>query len=163
MCATLIARLRLFGVVTLLIFSACRQRKVSPPADSTVPRAPVPTSSALDPRIAFVVTGGSWKRGEQSGDYRIVVRNGGYEHISSRVSIEWLEADPDSGVFVRASRELDTIPEGVYSIGLPGIEVLAGRSELILSGTSTHENSKRSWRFLLGEPNVVRTLSDSAR
>jgi hypothetical protein len=166
----MIASVRL-GVVSLLILSACSQSEDGSRADVSVPNNPAPTTPvpntsvpptpALDPQVEFVVTGGSWQRGEQSGEYRIVVRNSGYEHVSSRVNVEWLEANPDSGTFVRASRTLEAITDGVYSIGLPKIEIVAGRSELILSGTHTYEYSHRGWRFVLGEPDVVRTISDS--
>lgn len=157
---------RRLGAVALLILSGCRQREVSSHTDTSasrtaVPATCVPSDSVLDPQVAFVVTGGSWQRGKESGGYRIVVRSAGFEHVSSRVTVEWLEANPDAGTFVRASVELETIPTGLYSIALPNVEQLDGRAELVLSGSHAYAYTERGWRFALGEPNVVRTISDS--
>ena len=162
----MISSARLPGVAILLLLAGCLPRDGAPKADSVAVNTPArdtaaPAHAALDPEIEFVVTGGSWDRGDQSGHYRIVVRNTGFEHVSSRVHVEWLATNPDSGTFVRASVKIDTIPGGMYSIGLPALERRAGAFELVLSGTHTYALNERKWRFALGEPGAVRTVSDS--
>jgi hypothetical protein len=44
---------------------------------------------ALDPTIAHVVTGGHWTKGGAGGQYRIIVRTGGFEHVASELFIQF--------------------------------------------------------------------------
>ena len=57
----------------------------------------------LDPRVAFVVTGGEWQHGDEGGTVRIIVLSGGFEHLTSLLFVQWLATDPDS-VFPRVLR-----------------------------------------------------------
>lgn len=52
-----------------------------------------PRVATIDPTVDSVVSGGYWIDGADRGTYRVVVRSGGFDHIVSDVTIEWL-SDP---------------------------------------------------------------------
>jgi hypothetical protein len=45
--------------------------------------------------VVSVVSGGHWQEGARSGTYRVVTTREGWEHLWSRLAVEWL-ADPGS-------------------------------------------------------------------
>src|SRR6186713_464278 len=49
----------------------------------------------VSPAIVQVVSGGYWEAGPQHGIYRAIVENQGFEHVSSRLWLEWV-AEPDN-------------------------------------------------------------------
>jgi hypothetical protein len=46
--------------------------------------------------VLFAQTGGQWQKGEQEGFYRVLVISGGFEHVISRLYIQWIALDQDN-------------------------------------------------------------------
>ena len=46
--------------------------------------------SNVPPSVHAVLSGGYWQSGIEAGTYRVVVINTGWEHVTSRVFIEWV-------------------------------------------------------------------------
>ena len=42
------------------------------------------------PDVESVISGGYWEDGAQSGRYRVVLVNSGFEHVTSRLRVEWV-------------------------------------------------------------------------
>jgi hypothetical protein len=124
-------------------------------AQSTAANEP----SALGPAIVHVVSGGAWSDETTSGEWRAVVRNRGFEHVRSRLTIEWLAADPDSQVTrVVRSRRVTEFEREPWSLGPP--KFLRDRQGwvLVIEGTNPYTLVTRSWRFRLGRPAVLAPL-----
>jgi hypothetical protein len=60
---------------------------IRPASTNTQEPASVPTD------LAYVVTGGWWQHGQESGRYRVLVFSPGFEHVISQVFIQWVR-DP---------------------------------------------------------------------
>src|SRR5713226_6222542 len=78
-------------------------------------------STPLDPTVSYVVTGGRWSDSTGGGEYRVIVRTGGFEHVGSALSIEWLQEprNQDDPGTVRARVTVDSITEGIWLLELP--------------------------------------------
>ena len=48
---------------------------------------------AIDPDVASVVSGGWWSHADADGWYRVIVRTGGFEHVVSDLTLQWMR-DP---------------------------------------------------------------------
>jgi hypothetical protein len=124
-------------------------------AQSTATNEP----SALDPAIAHVVSGGAWTDDSTSGEWRAVVRNRGFEHVRSRLTIDWLAADPDSQVTrVVRSRRVTEFEREPWSLGPPKFRRDRQGWWLLIEGTNPYTLVTRSWRFRLGRPGVLAPL-----
>lgn len=95
----------------------------------------------LDPNIVFVFSGQS----EKAGDFRIVVINVGFEHVSSKVRLEWLEMGPEQTAVIKKSVWVEEIGNGMLSVAMPVWS--PGKQELLLS--ATHSYSMEKHRFTL--------------
>jgi len=74
----------------------------------------------IDPGIYYVVTGGHWESNDMTGQYRIIIYNRGWEHISSEIFIQWLSADQTKQeIGVISSVRINELSEGLYSTGIP--------------------------------------------
>ena len=74
----------------------------------------------LDPTVTFVVSGGHWTADGTEGNYRVIVRSGGFDHIVSELFVQWVQ-DPRSendSTAVRASVKVDSL-SGIWSLGQP--------------------------------------------
>jgi hypothetical protein len=113
----------------------------------------------LPGEIAHVVTGGWWTdSADADGRFRIVVVSGGWEHVSSRVYLDWLRADEDSlGLVLQTQVLVSEIEEGVWVVGPPTLSCEGGRCEASLIGTNTYTQEKRGWRLELYGPGRYRT------
>lgn len=85
-----------------------------------------PTSAAsepeLDAEIAFVSTGGAWSNGDRTGFVRVVVVNGGFEHATSSLFLQWLAVDREREAWIVESLPVTSINHpGVWSLGQPKI------------------------------------------
>jgi hypothetical protein len=101
---------------------------------------------ALDPDIVAVVSG----YGEQSGSFRIVVVNSGYEHVSSKVRLEWLETGPDQETLIRQSVWIEEIGNGMLSLAMPVLS--PENTEIFLSATHTYSMEKYEFTLTVLEP-----------
>ena len=50
-------------------------------------------TGGIDPSIWRVVGGGFWQEGKSYGNYRVVVKNVGWEHTRSYLFLQWLKTD----------------------------------------------------------------------
>jgi len=94
---------------------------------------------ATDPRISSVVSGGYWEGNGEHGFYRVIVFTGGYEHVSSWVTAEWVR-EPRTNTemaAVRTSRQL--VGPGFFSLGAPLLSSEPKRVRVRLEGVRTHE------------------------
>ena len=123
-------------------------------------KAPAQEQSPLDPSVTHVVSGGTWRSREGEGTFRVVVRNQGWEHVSSRLTVEWLAANQDSrSVTVLRSQSPAEISEGRWSLGAPQLIRQSARWMLLIEGTNPYTLATRRWRFALGPPGVVTVQS----
>lgn len=120
--------------------------------------------AGLDASLRTVQGGGSWKAGERYGGYRLVVVEGGFEHVSTAGYLQWLWANEDSStVEVISTVPLTEIGRGIWSFGegefchLPD-----GSVELILPATHTYTLEQQTFRFRLGAPGQYQFLETPA-
>ena len=117
--------------------------------------APNETSPVLALDVAHVVTGGGWTSGEQDGVFRVIVRNHGWEHVSSTLTVEWLANDADSQETRVAQRRTVEIPDGRWSLGTPRLTGSRSGWDLFIEGTNPYTLVTRRWKIRLGRPGVV--------
>jgi hypothetical protein len=103
-------------VVLTLGLSACPRPPRRPPS-----RPAPPPPSAVDSAVSDIATGGSWREGDQSGMFRVVVRGGGRKAMRSEVVVQWLRWDDNADQPV----EVRSVPITELSRG--GIIVTATR------------------------------------
>lgn len=110
-------------------------------ADSNVPAS-----------IHSVVSGGYWKAEGRGGLYRVVVVNDGYEHVTSRVLVEWLQepSSRDGEVKVVASVEPQLPFGNEIALLSASLKPLAtGRVQVVISGVVAAEPSRKVSAVLL--------------
>ena len=65
---------------------------------------------SVAPDVESVVSGGYWEDGAQSGRYRVVLVNSGFERVTSRLRVEWVReprsADASPGVVASSEPRL---------------------------------------------------------
>lgn len=109
----------------------------------------LPTLSALDPSVTAVSSGGAWAAGGEEGWYRVIIVTGGFEHVSSRLFVQWMTgpSSPDESARVVATRQIDL---GMTWV-LHGEDLQSVNQTwyLALTGTSNRASEIRRWRFLL--------------
>lgn len=112
---------------------------------------------AIDADVMSVVSAGQWQSDVGQGTYRVVVRQQGFEHVSTGVVAEWVAwaDDGESAGRVMASRTL--VEPGLLSLGMPRLAVLADRVRVDMVGVDTYASSQRvSCRFeLLPDQTIV--------
>jgi hypothetical protein len=106
--------------------------------------------------VSEVEAGGYWIQGGDEGSYRIVIQTGGFEHIVSRVWLQWLsrsESQEDT-IRVVASRELEEISGDGWRVHSAQLELRDGQWEATLDGANSHSDPtlKARWRVTLGGP-----------
>ena len=122
----------------------------------------LPASAAADqsadPDIAFVASAGHWETAEASGRYRVVVRQQGYEHVSSAVVAEWIEAPTDAHAASRAAFSRQLVAPGMTSFGQPKLTPRGDRVRVELKGTHTYALNDVSCLFELSPGGEVKTI-----
>ena len=74
----------------------------------------------IDPHVAFVATGGFWEFGPDRGQFRVVVTNHGWEHVISKVELQWLLEDVAArDLRLHKSVEVAELSGGLMSVGQP--------------------------------------------
>ena len=113
----------------------------------------------LDPSVSSVVSGGYWEKEKERGSYRIIVWSRGWEHVTSKVRVEWILEDSDkqeNRVFV--SSAVDSIPDWVWSLGQPALTYSRRVCEVTIDGTDPHDLEKASWVITLRGPAQMSVL-----
>jgi len=94
-----------------------------------------------DPDIVIIVTGGGWEHDGERGTFRIVVRNSGFEHVSSQVTADWVTEprSPTDSPKVRTTRQL--LAAGAISVVMPDLESIEDAMRVTIRGTSSVASS----------------------
>ena len=66
----------------------------------------VADAKAIPASVQSVQSGGYWQKGDQDGHYRVVVTSGGFEHVISKIYVQWIELDQDAREY-KVLRTLD--------------------------------------------------------
>ena len=93
----------------------------------------------LDPNICFVTSAYS----DTSGQFRLVVTNMGWEHVSSRLSLEWLAEGPKQSWVVEKTVSIKEFDGGMWSTGMPIWS--PEKSEFSLSATHTYSGEEKKF------------------
>jgi hypothetical protein len=108
---------------------------------------------AMSPDIAAVVTGGRWQSGALSGTYRVVVRNGGFEHVVSYAQVDWIT---DSSSRDEAPRVIDSqlAATGSWLLDRPRIIGSGSAWRVEFNAVETHliPAARGRWVVRLGPP-----------
>jgi hypothetical protein len=117
--------------------------------------------SVVRPDVASVVSGGYWITQGQAGTYRVVVINSGFEHVSSRVFVEWV-AEPksakDEPTVVAVVEPALPFGQGVASLHAALKPLASGRVQIMLSGViSSYPEQKVSAVVTATNPGQVTT------
>jgi len=70
-------------------------------------------AGGVDTAISDIATGGLWQQGSSYGNWRLIVRNLGWEHTRSFLYLQWLKIDEGK----KEVRELLTIPIREFNTG----------------------------------------------
>jgi hypothetical protein len=78
----------------------------------------VPSEFPVAPAVSYVQTGGYWELNGHSGRYRVVLATGGFEHITTHIRFEWVQAPEGEAGEQRISRTvvLQEVLLGVASV-----------------------------------------------
>ncbi len=121
---------------------------------------------AVPVEVAAVVSGGTWERGAESGSFRVVIVNSGWEHVWSRLYIEWVLLPESRDQKVIAQLE-PTLPfaqrEHVLSAKI--LPRKSGRTEVLVNASSNMEIGSKPKQVVLrlGVPGRVEVVHSGAR
>jgi hypothetical protein len=67
--------------------------------------------SKLTPQLESVISGGHWKRGDEEGGFRLIVRMVGFERIRNEAYLQWIRegSDPDQRNIIERTIEIPEI------------------------------------------------------
>ena len=72
--------------------------------------------------IREVKSFGQWSANEQYGNYRIVIVNHGYEHVSNTVYLQWISTDNDSYKVIKSIIVSELSKDSFYSVSVKRVE-----------------------------------------
>jgi hypothetical protein len=107
----------------------------------TVPASEKSVPRKLDPNISFVASGYT----EISGQFRLVVTNVGWEHVSSRLRLEWLVEGKRQSWVVQKTIPITEFDNGMLSVGM--LAWSSEKSQFSLSVTHTYSGEQK--KFIL--------------
>ena len=121
------------------------------------------TPAAVEPELAYVTSGGAWERADERGEYRVLVYSAGFEHVISRVFVQWVRG-PDASD--RPSRVVSTQPIGpindqpTWSVGQPTLKPQGPNAATVvleMDNSHTEETAKRVCTVRVGLPGKLST------
>lgn len=109
---------------------------------------------ALRPVIAEYITavasGGYWEEGDRSGIIRVIVVQQGWEHVTSRVYLEWIEERQAHELKIIRQAPVDEINEaGVWSIDSPIMIPSASGLRIDLPATRMDLSRNRNFNVII--------------
>jgi hypothetical protein len=114
---------------------------------------------SVDQSLTSVVSGGAWRIGTRHGSFRLLVFGRGWEHERSRLVVEWLEAQPARRrVVLYSARDVEAIPSEAWALDPPRLEFRDRSWYATVTGTTDGGRIRRTWRFELASPGVVREV-----
>jgi hypothetical protein len=106
--------------------------------------------------VAAVTSGGQWETKNERGRYRVIVEEGGWEHVISRVHIEWLaELSKEKKLAVVAAKMISEL-DGLWTFGPVKIIPSKKGTLLELPATDPHDGHQRKFLVELGPPGRYR-------
>jgi hypothetical protein len=115
--------------------------------------------SGVPASVKSVVSGGYWQSSAQSGSYRVVLVNSGYEHVVTRMFIEWVREpnSRDQGAVVVSSVEPELpFHQGVASFTAALVPLSSGKVRIVLSGVVSTQPTQRVHASLIAtKPGMV--------
>jgi hypothetical protein len=130
-------------------------------AQTTLPDDPFIT--ALPASVSLVSSGGGWVDGKETGTYRVVVVTEGWDHLQSRLYIQWLaEDDAQQKLTLVATAHVSEVRMGVVTGANfePGVDGNGVR--LRISLLNSHSMEEREVELLLGAKGNY-TLADQTK
>ncbi len=114
--------------------------------------------AALNPDLVAVVRGGEWTYAGRSGTYRLVVVSSGYEHVTSRLYVQWVEDPAGRDTPPRIVATKNVLGASLFSLGVPVISRSQGRWQATVDGANSHSPSpgRGRWVVTLGPPGDAR-------
>lgn len=132
------------GVIALLVLTAI------PGSIHAQTAPPIPAD------ISAVEADGWWSEAGREGSYRIIIQTGGFEHIVSRVWLQWISgpSEQEDSLRVVASVELEEINGAGWQAFDPQVALRNGKWEATLDGANSHADPilRARWRIALGTP-----------
>jgi hypothetical protein len=125
-------------------------------AVSALRAEPQSEGSGIPASVVWVATGGSWQASNERGHYRVVVENMGWEHVASRVYIEWVAEYPEKQRTTVLAAAMISELGTKWSVGLPKITPSKNGTSLELSAVHAYEPQKRKFVLELGTPGHYR-------
>ena len=113
----------IFLIPFILLFSLQIQAQ-----DSTIPA-----------EVVEVRSFGSWETSDQTGHYRIVIKQYGYEHVRNTVFIQWIAESEEGNSLIKSVPISEVNEPNVYAVGIEKID--GKRIKLSLTDTYTLEDS----------------------
>jgi len=115
--------------------------------------------SGVPPEVSSVVSAGYWQANGQSGTYRVVVTSQGWEHVTSRVLVEWLAEAKELGQSPTVLSVVEPpLPFGqsVAALTAKLKPISSGCAELSISGVISAEPSQKvSATLIATEPGRI--------
>jgi hypothetical protein len=111
----------------------------------------------VEPGIEFVITGGRWTQGKIDGQYRLIVRTAGFEHVASELFIEWLvepNATERSGRVVKQLL-VTAIRPRMWALERPELNCKPSSCTATIAGTNTYTMEQGAWTITLGPPGEI--------
>jgi hypothetical protein len=120
----------------------------------------------VEPKVVSVQTVGNWLSGRTAGRYKVIVTTEGWEHLWSRVFVEWLPdpTDPNADWKALAIAELKPpVTEGLFLLRATTRQSKTGTLIVTLHSTPNRDLSqfgikKEVFAFEAAGPGVVRML-----
>ena len=119
----------------------------------------------VPPNVTSVITLGYWQHAGQAGTYRVITTTEGWEHVWSRVFVEWLPEPTQSNPSAQPFRVVEVLPP--FASGTAVLQATVQRQgvgAIIISVGATpnyeqHAKSKQ-YRFKATSPGVVEALPE---
>ena len=95
--------------------------------------------STIPEEVVEVRSFGSWETSDQTGHYRIVIKQYGYEHVRNTVFIQWIAESEEENSLIKSVPISEVNDPNVYAVGIKKID---GKNlKLSLTDTYTMEDS----------------------
>ena len=108
--------------------------------------------------IESVVSGGYWETPGHHGRYRVLVVNEGFEHVTSKVFVQWVAeaSSPVAGPVVVATKQIQPLFSGAPVSLIAEIKAQGkNRAQISLRGVNSITQEPVSASFTVGAPGQV--------
>jgi len=114
-----------------------------------------PRRANIDPDVWFVASGGLWKKSDtEYGNFRVIVRNEGWEHTRSSLYLQWLKSDDQKQRIV----VLKEMPVSEFNSGgwFNVLHIERRDSTFLISYLARGEDTNKNAELRPGLPGVYR-------